>query len=102
MSLEKFSELPDAPTGRGGGQAKKVKWEDEVLPVLLKKPYTNKQVFNMIHGDKEKFFYNSDDVDCNEGTIWTKLKEWVLAKKIRKVEADSGHIFYGPPKPGTA
>lgn len=99
MSLEEFSELPDKPTGGGGGQAKKVRWEDQVLPELLKKPYTNKQVCKMIHGDKERFFFDENEVDCNEGTVWTKLKGWVLEKKIRKVEADSGHIFYGPPKP---
>jgi len=98
MSLEKFSELPDAATGRGGGQAKKVKWEDEVLPELLKKPFTNKQVCTMIHGDKDRFFYDPSQPDCNDGTVWTKLKDWVLAKILRKVESDSGHIFYGPPK----
>lgn len=96
MSLEAFADLPDAPAGKGG-QAKKVKWEDEVLPAIMRKPMTNKQVFAMIHMDKERFFFNPAEKDLNDGTVWTKLRDWVVEKKIRKVESNSGHLFYGPP-----
>ena len=95
ISLEEFAELPDAASGKGG-QARKVKWDDEVLPELLKKPFTNKQVCNLIHGNKGRFFYNEKDDDLNEGTVWTKLKDWVIDGKLRKVQSKSGHIFYGP------
>lgn len=94
LTLEEFAQLSDAPEGRGG-QQKKINW-DLVLEAIQEQPMSNASVFKMICEDKETYLFNPDADDPNQGTIWTKLKQWttqgIIAKKVDK----QGNIFYGP------
>lgn len=94
LSLEAFAVLADAPEGRGG-QVKKINW-DAVLEQIKIRPMSNATTFKMICGDKKSYMFSEDADDPNEGTIWTKLKQWTANNIIAKKVDAQGNIFYGP------
>jgi len=94
LSLEQFAELVEAPEGRGG-QVKKINW-DAVLEQIKKRPMSNATVFKLICEDKESNLFTADADDPNQGTIWTKLKQWTNNGVIAKKVDAQGNIFYGP------